>query len=294
MGPDVRHLLRFLRVPALHFRDLSWPARPERAPVHRGAFTTVAVVSLLPHVGRTTLCANLAAALAQRGWRAAACDLDPRGTLGSHLSKRPEVREIGFEPHDEPASAGLVHWVGQDVGFVPFGQHPAASMEQLAAECDVAVLDVPAGIGPTLQQAISEADEVVVAVRPDAESVEAVRPTEALLERHRMRSLRRAPARYVVNGLDARRAGDREALSALRGLLGARMLEPPVQEDRAAREALALGRFIVEQAPASQTLQDIAEIARQIIAAEAPPHRDRAHRQPVRPGKVPAKHVRAR
>jgi chromosome partitioning protein len=294
MGPDVRQLLRFLPVPAFHYRDWGWPAPPERPAVQRQAFTTVAVVSLLPHVGRTTLCANLAAALAQRGWRAAACDLDPRGTLGSHLSRRPEVREIGFEPHDEPASAGLVHWVGQDIGFVPSGQHPAASMEQVAAECDVAVLDVPAGVGPTLQQAISLADEVVVVLRPDAESVEAVRPTEALLQRHRMRSRRRAAARYVVNGLDARRAADRKSLSTLRGLLGARLLEPPIQEDRAAREALALGRFIVEQAPASQTLQDIAEIARQVIAAEAPSHRDRAQRQPVRPGKVPAKHVRAR
>ena len=293
MGPDARHLLRFLGVPAFHFRDWSWPAPPRQTALHHRAFTTVAVVSLLPHVGRTTLCANFAAALAQRGWRAAACDLDPRSTLSAHLSKRPEVREIGFEPHDEPASAGLVHWVGQDVGFVPFGQHPAASTALLAAECDVAVLDVPAGMGRTLQQAVSEADEVLVMLRPDAESVEAVRPTEALLQQHRMRGPG-ACWRYVVNGLDARRAADRESLSTLRALLGARLLEPPIQEDRAAREALALGRFIVEQASASQTAEDIAEIARQVIAAEAPLPRDRAHRQPVRPGKVPAKHVRAR
>jgi cellulose synthase operon protein YhjQ len=294
MGPDVRHLLRLLRVPAFRYRDWGWAASRRRPIAARRPFTTIAVVSVLQHVGRTTLCANFAAALGRAGWRAAAFDLDPRATLTTHLSKRPEVREIGFESHDEPASAGLVHWVGQDVGFVPFGQHPAATMELLASECDVVVLDIPAGDNPTLQQAIAEADEVVVVLRPDAESLQAIRPTEALLSKHRMRSWRRAPARFVVNGLDARRGADRESLMVLRDLLGRRLLEPPIQEDRAAREALSLARFVYEQAPASQTVRDIAEIAREVIAAEAPSRGDHAQRTSVRPDKVPAKHVRAR
>ncbi|HYZ89480.1 MAG TPA: cellulose synthase operon protein YhjQ/BcsQ [Myxococcales bacterium] len=294
MGPDVRHLLRFLRVPVLRYLDWSWPTSPQRPVAARRPFTTIAVVSLLNHVGRTTLCANFAAALGRAGWRAAAFDLDPRATLTAQLSKRPEVREIGFESHDEPASAGLVHWVGHDVGFVPFGQHPAATMELLSSECDVVVLDVPAGDNPTLHQALAEADEVVVVLRPDAESVHAVPTTEALLGRHRMRSWHRAAARYVVNGLDARRGADRESLAALRDLLGGRLCEPPIQEDRAAREALALGRFVDEQAPASQTVRDIAVIAREVIAAEAPSRGDHAQRTPVRPEKVAAKHVRAR
>jgi cellulose biosynthesis protein BcsQ len=294
MGPDVRHLLRFLRVPAFLYRDWSWSTSPERSVAAERGFTSIAVVSLLQHVGRSTLCANFAKALGRAGWRAAALDLDPRGTLGASLSKRPEIREIGFEPHEESASAGLVHWVGPDVGFVPYGQHPATSLDLLSSECDVAILDVPAGPGSALQQALAEADEVVVVLRPDHESVEAVRPTEALLQQHRMRSWHRATARYVVNGLDARRASDRASLATLRELLGARLLEPAIQEDRAAREALPLGRFIDEQAPASQTAEDVAEIAGQVIAAEAPSQRDRAQRTKVRSGKVPAKHVRAR
>ena len=294
MGPDVRHLLRLLRVPEFRYRDWSWSAWPKRPLVSSRPFTTVALVSLLHHVGRTTLCANLAAALGRAGWRTAAFDLDPSGTLGACLAKRPEIREIGFEADDEPASAGLVHWIDQDVGFVPFGQHAGFSIELLGAECDVAGLDVPAGHGPALQQAFSEADEVVVVLRPDAESVQAVRSTEALLGRLRMHSWHRPNGRYVVNGFDARRASDRGSLAALRDLVGPRLLDPPIQEDRAVRDALALGRFVNEQAPGSQVVQDIAELARQLIAAEAPSRRDHAQREPVRTGKVPAKHARAR
>ena len=294
MGPDVRHLLRFLRVPELRYRDWSWSTSAKRPVAASRPFTTVALVSLLHHVGRTTLCANLAAALGRAGWRAAAFDLDPQGTLGTCLAKRPEIREIAFDADDEPASAGLVHWIDQDVGFVPFGQHPAFSIELLGAECDVALLDIPAGHGPTLQQALSEADEVVVVLRPDAESVQAVRPTEALLARYRAHSWHRPNGRYVANGFDARRAADRRSLAELRDLLGARLLDPPTHEDCAVRDALLLGRFIDEQAPASQTVHDVAEIARQVIAAEAPWRRDHARREPVRTGKVPARHARAR
>lgn len=288
MGPDVRHLLQFLRVPSFRYRDWSWPASPRQpATVSERPFTSVAVVSLLPRVGRTTLCANLAAALARRGFRAAAVDLDPRATLGTALSRRTEVREI--ELHDD-AGPGLVHWVGQDVGFVPFGPQLASSLPALGAECDVAFLDVGTGNGSTLRQALTAVDEIVAALRPDAESVDAVRPTEALLEQHHVR----ARARYVVNGFDARRRADRDSLARLRELLGPRLLDPPVQEDRAAREALGHGRFLDEQAPASQTAEDVAEIGRQVIAAETPPPRDHARRQTVRPGKVPIRNVRSR
>jgi cellulose synthase operon protein YhjQ len=289
MGPDVRHLLQFLRVPSFRYRDWSWFTSPRQpADVQERAFTSVAVVSLLPRVGRTTLCANLAAALARRGFRAVAVDLDPKTTLGSSLSKRTEIREIGFDANDP--DAGLVHWVGQDVGFVPFGPQLASFVQTLPAECDVAFLDVGAGSGPTLQQALFAADEVLVVLRPDAENVDALRPTEALLEQHRVR----ASARYVINGFDARRAADRDTVSRLRELLGARLLDPPVQEDRAAREALGLGRFLDEQAPASQTAHDVVEISRQVIAAQTPPPRDHPRRPTVRPEKPPGKNVRSR
>ena len=61
--------------------------------------------------------------------------------------------------------------------------------------------------------------------------------------------------------------------------------------------APADGRIALSLAQAELDASDLAgaeAIARQVIAAEAPLPRDRAHRQPVRPGKVPAKHVRAR
>src|SRR5207249_709844 len=47
MGPDVRHLLRLLRVPEFRYRDWSWSTSPKRPVVPSRPFTTVALVSLL-------------------------------------------------------------------------------------------------------------------------------------------------------------------------------------------------------------------------------------------------------
>src|SRR3982750_1423792 len=80
LTPDVRNLLRHLRVPGLAYRDFraAAPASIRRSDQRQG-LVTVGLVSLVPSVGRTVLCANLARAFAQAGARAGIVDVDPRG-----------------------------------------------------------------------------------------------------------------------------------------------------------------------------------------------------------------------
>ena len=79
MTPDVRNLLRHLRVPGLAYRDFRAAApAPVRRTEQRQGLVTIGLVSLVPSVGRTALCANLTRAFAQAGARAGAVDVPSR------------------------------------------------------------------------------------------------------------------------------------------------------------------------------------------------------------------------
>src|SRR5437868_10546752 len=62
LTPDVRNLLRHVRAPGLAYRDFAAAApAPVRRTERREGLTTIGLVSLVPGVGRTALCANLLA-----------------------------------------------------------------------------------------------------------------------------------------------------------------------------------------------------------------------------------------
>lgn len=269
MAPDVSSLLRYLRVPEFRYRDAhARPARRAHERPPRAGVTILALVSLVRGVGRTTLAANLATTLGRRGLRAAAVDLDPRTDLRSHFRDRLDA--AAYPPASalfDASGGGLsIEWPERSVGFVPHVDDHASAVEA-AWDCDAVVLDTAAGTSDAVEQALAEADEVIVVARPDRESIAAVRPTEALLARFRMRSWRRTRARYLVNQFDGRRAADRECLAVLQQLLGPRLLSPAVQEDAAVREALAAGRCIEDVAPGSQVIADLQALAQELLPA---------------------------
>ncbi|MFL5273372.1 MAG: cellulose synthase operon protein YhjQ/BcsQ [Anaeromyxobacteraceae bacterium] len=246
MSPDVQELLRVVRVPGFRYRELQAgaraPARQRSAEPRREL--TVALVSLVPRVGRTTLAANLAAALARRGLSTVAVDLDPGDALRLHLGGGA----------GEPPAPGAP-------GCVAFGAPAAAILDALDAEPAAFVLDTPAGLSRALEQALGSADEVLVVLRADRASLDALPAAEALLARTRLRSWRRLRTRYVVNAYDARRHGEREALARFRADLGARLWPIPVQADEAVRAALAARRTVLAEAPDSQVVADLAALA---------------------------------
>lgn len=238
---DVRNLLRHLRAPGLAYRDLgaaSDPSPPRRRERREGLLT-IGLVSLVPGVGRTALCVNLRDALTRAGARVGIVDLDPRGTLMA--------------------------------AFGADGREPAHYIERFGSERDLLLLDAPS---PPPDEVLIEADEVVVVARPDARSVGAVGPMEDLLVRIRMRSWRKSRARWLVNAFDGRRQADRQALAALRHMLGGRVLATVVQEDRTIRAAFSAGKLVRELAPTSQVVRDLDALARELFIGTRDPERD--------------------
>ena len=264
MAPDIVNLLRHLRVAGLRYRDLhARPARRARERPPRSGVAILALVSLVRGVGRTTLAANLATTLGRRGLRAAAVDLDPRADLRAHFAARLDLVPAGQAEQPE------IEWPERAVGFVPHLDDHASAVEA-AWDCDAVVIDTAAGPSDAVEQALAEADEVVVVGRPDRESVDAVPATEDLLARCRMRSWRRSRALYLVNRFDGRRPADRQALAALRAMLGPRLLSPTVQEDAAVPAALQAGRCIEDAAPGSQVVADLQALAGLLLPGDAP------------------------
>ena len=262
MAPDIVRLLRAMRAPEFEYRDPFAAASAQPSPRRTAwpGLLIVAVASLERGAGRTTLAANLATAVGRRGVRAAAIDLDPRDHARLHFrAATPSIRL--------PGSA--VQWTERSVGYVPYGRDPVGVIETLAEGSGVVFLDTPAQPSPALEQALAEADEVLVVVRASPAAAETFRATEALLARWRRPAWRRTRARYVVNHFDARRKVDRDSLAALRAVAGTRLLAHAVQQDEAVRTALARGRCVQDEAPGSQVVADLQAIARDYGASDA-------------------------
>ncbi len=294
MTPDVASLLKYLSVPDFRYRDAhARPARRAHERPARAGLNIFALVSLVRGVGRTTLAANLTTTLGRRGLRAAAVDLDPRADLRAHFRERldaltrspMEVRPRlatafhhgvkgdlsgGVDPAggsiqavQQGAGGAEIEWPERNVGFVPLVLDHASTVEA-AWDCDAVVLDTAAGASDAVEQALAEADEVIIVARPNRENVNAVHATEALLARYRMRSWRRTRARYLINRFDGRRPADRVALAELRHLLGPRLVPTAIQDDTAVPEALVEGRCIEDFAPGSQVVSDLQAVAREL------------------------------
>ncbi len=236
----------------------------------------IAIVSLAPGTGRTTLAANLAEALVQAGRRCVAIDLDPAGALGSHFGVE-EAGEIGIVgPLPRPAPLRVLRQ-RYGLAFVPFGRcsrDQLARLEDLVAaspcwlderiapcdsEWDTVVLDTPSRACPWLVQALAVATRVLVVLAPDGESCATVPDVESLVSQVRPESP--AAARYVMNRYDARRAAHRELLHALRGALGNRVAPSPIHFDGRVQLAHSHRRCVLEEAPDSQVVVDMQALA---------------------------------
>jgi cellulose biosynthesis protein BcsQ len=266
---DVEQLLRTLRAPGFAYRQRAAAARSRlpggeaaRRPARREH--TIAFVSPVAGAGRTALAASVAYALARRGWRSVAVDLDRKDELRRHFERaaaapvqrlQPSAGSLGAEP-----DTGGPAWV-------PFGD-ASSYLDALAAEPDAVIVDAPAGLTSALDEPLALADEVVVVIRPDAASRGAVRATDAFLARTRMRATHRFVARYVVNLYDGRRETHRAEWASLRRTLGARIWPSPVQWDAALASAREAGRDVHALAPASQVVADVDALAGELMRSE--------------------------
>jgi chromosome partitioning protein len=238
---------------------------------------------------KTTTAAELVAALARRGRRVLAIDLDQQGNLTTRMgvTEDTEVSAVAADvltaeataPEaaiDAPSVPGASVLAGTD-DLVRLDQRPEVitalrdHLPEVAGEWDDIVIDTPPALGLVTLAALAAADVVIAAVACEAEAFDQVdRLTEVIAQRiaPRMKPGQKVhwfvPTRY-----DSRRLLDREVVDLLTEAHPGQVTTP-VREAVAARDAYTSGMPVSVFAPSSGIAADYAEALALIIGTPEP------------------------
>jgi cellulose synthase operon protein YhjQ len=248
--------------------------------------SVIGVVSMKGGVGKTSITANLASALATklgRG-RVSVVDLDPQNALHLHLgvdsSQRGGVceqslrggdwREVAFSsefnvvcmPYGTPSEfdrkafeallAETPDWVGTHIEQTGLGNDA------------VVLIDTPPGASVYLKQVFACADVILVVVLADAGSYATIPAMEVWLDDMlalypHLRNI------YVLNQVDRSEPLNRDVADKLHRDLGSRMAPVGIHSDEAVSEALAFLKPVLAYDPHGQASHDHARLATWLI-----------------------------
>ncbi len=141
----------------------------------------LAVSSQKGGVGKTSVTINLAYSLAKRGWRVLVADTDTQGSIGLSLSKRAKECRGLYDSlrTGEPFSKLVLSTRLPGLKILTTGRCDFDLEESLDEEetktqlgslirstsnfdCDVVIIDTPAGVGPVTRTVIANSDRVLV------------------------------------------------------------------------------------------------------------------------------------
>jgi flagellar biosynthesis protein FlhG len=189
--------------------------------LNRAAPRILAVASGKGGVGKTNLAANMAVELSSRGHRVLLFDADlglanvdvlfgltPRHNVQDVLRQTEGLREIIVKGPEGvsiiPASSGVT-----ELADLPaeHGQRLTQELAALAADYDLLIVDVPAGIGGNVLRFCSMADQVILMTTPEPTSVTDAYALVKVLRRQQSA----LPVRLVVNMVGQADEGERVA-----------------------------------------------------------------------------------
>lgn len=240
----------------------------------------LAIVSAKGGVGKTTLTANLAAALNNDG-RVVCVDLDPQNALRLHLGVQMdemdgltrctlEGRTWNTSLFQSPGSPevlpyGTINETDRDTLEVFLAENPNWLSSGLATlgvgNKDFVLIDTPPGPSLYLQQALRIANFVLVVVHADAASYATVPAMEGLIKSYCRERTDFLGSAYIINCVSSDKVLSRDVVEVLRSRLGDRVVPFVIHQDEAVREALASDQLLANYDPHCEATYDVASCA---------------------------------
>lgn len=236
----------------------------------------ITIASAKGGVGKTTLCSNLAASLANYGQSVIAIDGNlTTSNLGLHLgvSMYPVTLQDVLKGRAKIQDAVYHHWAGfrfvpADVSIEkimsPRSKEFFNAFYKLAGEADFILIDSAAGLGREAKAAVEAADEMIVITNPEMPAM-----TDAL----KLVKLAEKFGTEVLGVVVNRVRGDRHEVP-LGEVLD--FLELPllgkVNEDHTVRRSISRKEPVVVHAPRSRAAHQFKTIAARISGEREPSH----------------------
>lgn len=245
-------------------------------------------------VGKTTTALSLAACLAEMGRRVLVMDLDPHACASIHMAFYPEEKrttlyELFLEENVQARRDVLekILYKTKSAGFDFVPSHIRMSelemdlrdrpgkgailkqcTEDLQGRYDVIVLDCPPHVGILLINALVASRMVIIPMQTDFLALHGVRLLFAT-----MKTLNKAlpcplDFRILATMFDCRAGACLRVLHLLRKKAGNKVLETVIPMDTKFREASALGKVILDVAPASKGAMAYKQLARELTQHE--------------------------
>lgn len=248
--------------------------------------SVVGVVSMKGGVGKTSVTANLAAAMATAlgPRRVTVVDLDPQNAMHWHFGL------------DGKASTGVcmqsigdAPWAGDmlngplGVVCLPYGEAQESdrlAFEDLLAKQPnwvglqlqraglgddaVVLIDTPPGPSVYLRQVFACSDLVLIVLLADAASYATVPAMESWLQQVTSATAG-LKCLYLINQVDRSDPLNRDVTALLQKHLGTKLVPIQIHRDEAVGEALAFQQTVVAYAPHGQASHDLTHLARWVI-----------------------------
>jgi chromosome partitioning protein len=245
-------------------------------------------------VAKTTTAISLAAALAERGRRVLAIDMDPQANLTMGLGHDPdtlgttmfhvmtgaplEQAILGTEIDDlslAPADLSLAGAEKRLFGEIGFDEILRAKLRTVADHFDEVVIDCPPSLGLLTVNAITAASTVLVPVQCEYFSARGLGQLLEIADAVREKRNPGLEVRVLPTLFDRRNRVCREILGELRRAFAGRIFAQAIGIDTKLRESCAEGRPITRYAPETRAAAEYRALAAELCdeaAAPAGPH----------------------
>ncbi|MEJ2454254.1 MAG: ParA family protein [Candidatus Thiodiazotropha sp.] len=243
----------------------------------------MAVINQCDRVGKTTIATSLGHALAMSGQRVTLVDLDPRGrlTAGYGIFRAPskgidrvmlngtDLRSVRIGARDLltliPAGITLAELEQvKGEGAKRVNRLSDALAGQLDDQAFV-IFDCPSNNGLLTVNAMFAADELLIPVTSDAESLNGALKTLVTLKRLQPYLPRPVVARVLLNRFVPRNKASREMLQRIEAHLPEALLKTRLHEGPALIQSAEMGRTIFEYKPGSHSAAEFRALARELL-----------------------------